>query len=151
MTACAADSAADEFGALVRDAGSDDGRCARVWLLACLADTPDEQEAALAQARALLADDTTAPYAIAWIVARGYDSDVRPTMRRFEALDELLRADLSHLLALVVWYTATGEARVAVRLLVKAQVRRLGSPPGAGHRPNDACPAAGGVVRRSRR
>lgn len=121
------DHAVDGFRALARDvdAGSDDYRSAQVWLLACLADAADLREEALAQARALLADDATAPHAVTWIVARGYDIDARPTIRRFEALIELQQADLPHLLALIVWYTAHNKARKAVSLLTQPPVKRL--------------------------
>ncbi len=127
------DRAVDGFRALARDmdVGSDDYRSAQVWLLACLADAANSEEEALAQVRTLLADDAAAPYVITWIVARGYDVDARPTIRRFEALVELQQADLPHLLALVVWYTAHNKAGKAVSWLTRPQVKRLFTDRGA--------------------
>ncbi len=121
------DKAIGQFRSLMHDVDTDSDvyRSAQVWLLACLANAMDRTEEALAQARALLADDFTAPHGILWIVARNYDLDAKPSICRFKSLVELNQAELPHLLALVVWYSAHDKARKAAALLKRPLVRGL--------------------------
>lgn len=89
----------------------------QTWLLATLANDPEEQEAARELAATLLSATPTHTGAIAWVVARNYEVDLAPSRAALEAAVEEQDRDLQTYLALFAILLAEDEVAAAESLL----------------------------------
>jgi tetratricopeptide (TPR) repeat protein len=89
------------------------------WRLACLANDPERQEEAIEYCRVILGTDPTHYPAIAWVVARNFDVDLKPSETALEKLVTDGLAAIPHVLALVSCYLKSGRANQAIQLLAQ--------------------------------
>lgn len=114
--------AARAFEELATSAEEDEGRRRlETWRLACLANDPEAQEAAVGYCRTLLEDDPAHYRAVLWAVARGFDIALDPSE---EALEELIAdgpVEYAHVLALTSCYFTSDRSSEAIELLDKTR------------------------------
>lgn len=92
-----------------------------IWRLACLANDPEAQEEAVGYCRTLLEADPAHYRVVLWVIARGFDTDLRPSE---SALEELIAdgpVEFAHVLALTSCHFASDRSDKAVELLDKTK------------------------------
>ncbi len=99
------------------------------WHLACLANDPDRQDAAIAFCQTMLRSDPVHYQAIAWCVSRNFGLDLAPSEKALRKLVKAEHAEVPHLLALVSCYLAGRRAAAAIKLLkdTKATFEKAGA------------------------
>lgn len=92
-----------------------------IWRLACLANDPEAQEEAVGYCRTLLEADPAHYRVVLWVIARGFDTDLRPSESAFEELIADGPVEFVHVLALTSCYFASERSGKAVELLDKTK------------------------------
>lgn len=111
-----------QFRALAAEATADDNRRAfETWALACLANDSTQQEAAIANARTLLAAEPSHFGAVAWSLARSFGIDLRSSERTLAEQIDRRQASIPQVLALVSCYMSSGRSKHAMKLVERVQ------------------------------
>lgn len=92
-----------------------------IWRLACLANDPEAQEEAVGYCQTLLEADPAHYRVVLWVIARGFDVDLRPSEFALEELIADGPVEFAHVLALTSCYFASDRSGKAVKLLDKTQ------------------------------
>jgi len=98
-----------------------------VWRLACLANDPERQDAAVALCQSMVRDDAANMPAVAWALARRFPLDRRAIEQRCHRLLEQRQATVNHVLVLVLIYLDTDRERRAARLLDRTRQLFVGA------------------------
>jgi hypothetical protein len=89
----------------------------RAWRLACLANDPEQQAAAIQYCQEMLVADTADFRALSWAVARNFDLDLSDSETALAKRVENRRVTIPHVLALVGCYIQSEKLDLALTLL----------------------------------
>ena len=87
------------------------------WHLACLANDPDKQEAAIDYCRGLLQYDPTDFRAIEWATHRNYGLELEPSEKVLSSIVEEGKSEISHVISLVTCKRALKKIAEAIEVL----------------------------------
>ncbi len=114
-------SAAATFHSLLQENAladeGDIGSLIPIWYLACLANDPEQQEAAIANCRSLLEANPTNYAAVLWAIARHFDIDLAPSASAIAGLVNDGKASIVHVTSLFHYLLADGKPDDAAKLL----------------------------------
>lgn len=115
--------ATDTLRSLVSKPGRADAerRGMEIWLLACLANDPEQQPEAIDLCRKMLAEDPSDYRAVFWASARHWPIDLSESDRAIEVLVKEGSASAHHVLALVSRRLDSGQAVNAVQLVMSTK------------------------------
>jgi len=96
---------------------AEEHRRLQAWRLACLANDPEQQEAAIQHCQIMLIADATDFRALSWVVARNFGLELENSEAALETLVADGSATIPHILALAGCYVTSRKIDLAKRLL----------------------------------
>jgi tetratricopeptide (TPR) repeat protein len=117
------ENAAMQFESLAARVSRDDSRwlAFMIWKLSCVATHAGRQDDAQELARQLLKEDLSDVRIISWIIARGYDVDLGPSVDSLTKSGDDVVVHLDKVVALVNIYYERGDVPPALELLEKSK------------------------------